>query len=978
MPGSAWPPDRAATAEHLARVEAIFHAALERPPGERAAFVRQACGADSALYADVEALLQEDDAPDRHSFERWVQHVAADRAGMRPVAPDAPADDLVGRTLSHYDITGFVGAGGMGRVYLARDRLLGRQVAVKLLPRAVADDPVRLERFRLEARAASTLVHPNVATVHELGEADGQPFIVMEYVDGRTLDDVLGDGPLPLERALDVALQTADVLGEAHDAGITHRDIKPGNVMITPRGQVKVLDFGLAKLLPGNAGDVLVDSATLQATTPGLVMGTIDYMSPEQALGAPTDHRADLFSLGVLLYQLVTGTLPFRERTVTATLDALLHAEPRPASDVDPGLPEALDRVLRRVLAKSPDERYQHASVLADDLEALRRRDEPPGAPSVPRARPARRPALVRLRTALVGAGAVAVVLLLVRLWMDAPVTGVPIVTPFTTYPGVETTPAFSPDGERIAYVWDGPGRDSRDIYVQAVGGDEPVRLTTHPAEDAVPAFSPDGTLIAFVRDQSRVMVVPSGGGEEREVGVAYYPRVTFSPDGQFVATSGPGAQLALGRGLVLLPLEGGEPRVLTTPPPGFSDITPAFSPDGRRLAFQRAASETVADVWVTSATGTNPVRLTFDNRTVTGPAWTQDSRALIIGSARMGTGRLWRVPVAGGVPEPLPDTGPGSTMPTIAWRGDRLAFVATVRDTNVWALPLRDDGAPDAPPQPHAAGSSWLDGSPDISSDGQWLAFASNRTGRDEVFVAPMDGASARQVTDALGLGATTLGSPRFSPDGSAIAFDANVDGNVDIYVVPTSGGAARRLTTDPSNDVIPVWAPDGHWIYFTSQRTGRPEVWRVAVADGREEAVTTDGGFAAQVSSDGRFLVYTKARVASSLWRRPIDGGPEEPVLIDHDGTARLVAQFACWRPTPGGFIYVEATDGGSPAQRTVFRLQAYDEATRRITTLHELSAPATMAAGGVAVSPDGRRVLFTQTDQDRSDIHLLQPYR
>jgi len=860
----------------------------------------------------------------------------------------------------------------MGQVYLARDRVLGRQVAIKILPGELAGDPRRLERFRLEARAASTLTHPNVAAIYELGEADGMPFIAMEHVEGRTLDVLLRDGPLVFDTVLSVTLQVVAALGAAHAAGITHRDIKAANVMFTPQGAVKVLDFGLAKLAPDSlAGPNDLDQVSSRTvTTPGLVMGTVDYMSPEQALGQPVDHRTDLFAVGVLLYQLATGVLPFRKSSVTATFDAILHADPAPPSSVRPALTPAFDRVVARALAKSPQERYQSGSELALDLEALGRHEDPRGAPVPPgRARP------TTLRVAAAGAALAATV---AGVWQFRPKTQAPpMVVPFTSFAGMEGTPAFSPDGERVAFSWDGPSRDNVDVYVRAIAG-EPVRLTTNPAVDQFPAFSPDGSLLAFVRDRTRVFVVSSGGGEEREVGTVADPRISFSADGQFIAAGRPAPPGAAGAGLILLPLHGGVRRPLTAPPRGSIDIAPAFSPDGTRLAFQRIPTTAVSDIWVADASGANARRITFDDRLLEGPVWTQDGQSLIFSSARLGAGRLWRVPAGGGSPAALPDTGPGSTMPTVPRRGDRLAFVASLEDTNMWEVPIAPTGAAAGPPRPGVSASSWLDGSPDFSRDGSQLVFVSNRTGRDEIFIGSADSVAARQITDFSRVPASTVGSPRLSPGGAYVAFDARVRGNADVYLIAVSGGAPRRLTTDPGADVVPVWSPDGEWIYFTSRRTGPPQTWRVRPDGGSEEQVTTTGAFGAQFSLDGRFLVYGRERVNTSLWRRPVRGGSEEPALVDQLGQARTVVQFAFWRPTRNGIIYLErqSPDGAGHSPR--FLLQSYDASTRRIETLTSLQAPPALAAGGLAVSPDDRRVLYTQIDQQRSDINLLQPYR
>jgi Tol biopolymer transport system component len=935
------------------RLQSLFHAALELPAAERVAFLECACASDTDLRREVEGLLAAD-ARSACDFEHWAANAA--NARTRETADD----DLTGRHLGRYELVRRLGLGGMGVVYLARDPVLGRHVAIKTLPSAVAHDAQWLERFRQEARAASSLSHPNVAAVHELADADTGPFIVMEYVDGMTLDALVREGPLPPAQVLDIGRQVLSALEDAHPAGIVHRDIKAGNVMITARGVVKVLDFGLAKLA---AAPVLGNGLD---TTPGLVVGTIDYMSPEQARAERVDHRSDLFSTGVLLYQLATGRVPFRRGNVTATLDALLHEPSASVCHERHDLPRAFDDVLARALAKSPAERYQSAREFADDLDALARNERLRSARRHPQ--PLTRRHLL-LAAAVVAAGVTAIVL------VSQGRRPAPMVVPLTSLPGLETAPALSPDGEFVAFAWEGPVGDNVDVYVQRIGG-QPVRLTQDPAPESFPTFSPDGRRIAFVRAGTHVWVMNADGTNARAVSRVAHPRVAFAADGRGLVMAGPGALGVGGAGLVELSLEGGSTRRLTDPPTGSSDIAPAVSPEGR-LAFQRVPTNSVADIWVASA-GSPARRLTFDERLVDGPTWTPDGRALIFASGRKGAGRLWRIDAAGGDPVALPDTGPGATQPAMARAAPRLAFVASLEDTNLWEVRI-DPRATEVPgtAQPAAVNSSWLDGGPDVDLDGRRMVFTSNRSGRDEIFIGALDGGAARQLTDFSAVPASTVGSPRLSPDGRLVAFDARVGGNADIYLVSAAGGEVRRLTQDPGVDVVPVWSPDGRWIYFTSRRTGRPEIWRMPIAGGSEAQVTTAGGFGAQFTADGGHLLYLKDRVNSPLWRRAVSGGAEAPAMVGADGTRPTIAQFASWRPTASGVVFLDARRPAAPRDEP-WVIRQYDDRTRVLRRIVTLTARPTLASGGIALSPDGTRLWFTQTDQHRSDINLLQPYR
>jgi Tol biopolymer transport system component len=878
---------------------------------------------------------------------------------------------MIGQIVSHYQILSKLGAGGMGEVYLAEDQTLGRRVALKLLPPAVARERDRIERFILEARAASAMNHPNIASIHELGGAGDLRFIAMEYVEGQPLDQLIAVGPLDPFRALDIVRQVTGALAEAHGKGITHRDIKPANIMLTPRGVVKVLDFGLAKLLPnalGHWGGSDSDAPTMAVTNPGLVLGTVHYMSPEQALARGVDARSDLFSLGVVFYQLLTGRLPFHDDSGTGTIDAILHHDPPPPSMVRPEVPLVFDRVIARALAKSSDDRYASASALAADLDALARGDEPAAAPL--------RRVAVRRRAWWLTAAAASLVIVAAGAWYfsrgPAAITGT--VTPFTAMPGAETWPAFSPDGATIAYTWSGVQEDNLDVYLQGLNGGDPVRLTTDPARDTNPVFSPDGTLIAFARDSFRLMIVPRGGGAEREIAKIDDFRFSFTPDGRSVAVGGPGGPGGAGVGIRLVPLDGGEVRTLTHPPPGSSDISPHFSPDGTLLAFERVPTTSVSDVYVVSASGGEPTRLTFDDRGIDGLTWTADGESIIFASGRSGPTRLWRVSKDGGRPALIVEAPPGSSSPTVDPIGGRLAFNVMQIDTNIWQLPLDESGRPAAAPSPLIA-STLLDGSPDYSPDGKFLAFASNRTGRDQIWISASDGSSARAITNVAETFISIVGSPRWSPDGTRVVFDARVKGNADIYVVSRNGGDWRRLTTDPSSDVVPTWSRDGRWIYFTSRRTGRPEVWRVPPEGGPESRVTLDGGFAAQETLDGT-LIYGKTRESSPLFTRPRSGGAEFPVLVDRAGAPHRLVHFACWRPSARGVVFIEElqANAAAPRQNAIQRLRPDGV----LETLAMMPKPASIGAGGLAISPDERRVLFTTLDSATSDVYVLQPFR
>ena len=429
----------------------------------------------------------------------------------------------------------------MGVVYKARDTRLNRSVAIKVLPADKVSDPERKRRFIQEARAASALNHPNIITLYDIGSESGIDFIVMEYVAGKTLDQRIPRKGMRLNEALKLAIQIADALAKAHSAGIIHRDLKPTNVMVTEDGVVKVLDFGLAKLTELVATEGTTRTR-LSQTEEGMIVGTLSYMSPEQAEGKKVDARSDIFSFGALLYEMVSGQKAFEGDSKLSTLAAILNQEPKPISQLVADVPPDLEKIINRCLRKDPGRRFQHMGDVKVELEELK---EDSGSSTLAGTPPAVRPA----RRMWVGAGAALVVVAVaVAVWLfrgsDIKPAAAPEVVPLTSYAGFERSPSFSPDGNQVAFSWNGEKQDNFDIYVKLIGSPTPVRLTTDPADDLSPAFSPDGRSIGFVRvskEHATFIVIPAIGGPERIVAEVAVPECT-SP-----GTCSPGSPTASG-----------------------------------------------------------------------------------------------------------------------------------------------------------------------------------------------------------------------------------------------------------------------------------------------------------------------------------------------------------------------------------------------------------------------------------------------
>ncbi len=880
-----------------------------------------------------------------------------------------------GARFGPYQILGGLGAGGMGEVYRARDTRLGREVAIKILPADRLSDPARRARFEKEARAASALNHPHIVTIHEISCAEGIDFIVMELVPGKTLDVVIPRQGMRLDEALRIAIPLADALAAAHAAGIVHRDLKPANVMVTPERTVKVLDFGLAKLVhdepaeaDGRTATVGGDSAPL--SQPGLVAGTAGYMSPEQASGGKVDARSDVFAFGVLLYEMVTGRRAFPGQSSAEAIAAVLRDQPRPPGEVVPDLPKELERIILRCLRKEPERRFQHVTDLRVELQELKEETESQAAApmAVARQRSRGRLAWITAGVAILAVAGAA------TLWHLRPKQlPAPRLVQLAAARQAQS-PSFSPDGNQIAFQSTGERGENWHIWLKIVGEADSRRLTTDPARDCCPAWSPDGKQIAFLRRPARsstrsiYLVSPVGGSERRLLDFPATGYLSWSPDGHWLAAGrarSPGETTPEAGGIHLIPIGGGEPRAVTFPKPPASDGSPAFSPDGRALAYASCGPafwEPPCDAYVlTLDSELRPQgearRITRQRRPIFGLAWTRDGRSIIGGGGVEG-GHLWRVRADGGLPpEPVELAGLNAYAPATTRSRDRLAFSRDVWDSVIYRLPLGGSPAP-------LIDSTARDLNPQYSPDGRRIAFASRRSGdRNEVWLGDADGANPTRLTRGPGL---FQGAPRWSPDGRTIAFDSRSDeGRWDIWTIGVDGLSLRQVTHDPSMAHVPSFSRDGRWIYFASDRTGREEVWRVPTAGGTQEQATHDGGTYPFESSDGRTLYYLRYRENSALVARPTEGGAERTIV----GCVTM----DCYAVGPQGLFYVACNpaDVPFPSQRV---LRHWDAATGqdRVVGTFEAPTPHTLA-----VSPDGQSILYDRSTEGY-DLMMIENFR
>lgn len=860
----------------------------------------------------------------------------------------------------------------MGEVYRARDQSLGREVAVKVLPEQLVSDAERFRRFEQEAKAAAALNHPNILVVHSFGTTEsGIPYLVTELLQGQTLRERLQQGPIPVRKTVEYAYQIACGLASAHDRGIVHRDIKPENLFVTRDGLVKILDFGLAKLIRPELPNAESTLASFSATEAGTVLGTVGYMSPEQVRGSPADTRSDIFSLGAICYEMLSGKRAFQGATAADTMSMILKDEPADLSSSVRILPPALGRIVHRCLEKDPGGRFQSARDLAFNLEMLSR-DDTGSAPAVPAARLRRAKLSVPV---LVGAALIASVLGFVaaRTLLTVPGHDPVRVRRLTDFVGMEEFPALSPDGKAVAFTADIGGR--RQIWVRLLSAGSPLQVTHDDVDHQSPRWSADSSSLIYftpspqANGQGQVWEVPALGGTARPIVNTLVP-ADLSHTGKRIAYFRLNAEQIE---LTVADADGSNPQGIAKLPGDFIYSNLRWSPDDRMLGYQSGRTFDY-DVFYVPLDGGAPRRITQDGNPEAGFSWLPDSSGVIFSSSRgdtvlyMRTMNLWVSRLKDGNPRQLTFGETSYVSPDMSRDGEIVASRDRMQ-FDIWKYPVGGTAQENVKRAVQITRQTGAVQTPSASPDDRELVYLSDSGGHGNLWILKRDTGETRQLTFEQDPD-IDLGVPVWSPDGQYIAYvkRGKSGWNVDQWIINPDGSNSHKVS---ENGGWACWSPDGKWLYVAPPTANGFKIVKVR-PEGNDEKLVQMNGRGPAVATDGS--LYYVVTLAS------LNGNSDMEIRVANpeDGPSRVVARVPGSRLSPSLLMQpVLAPNGKSLAillmdgpTTNIWTLATADGTLNAVT---DFGHQATFIARRVSWSPDGQSI-YAAVSKGESDIVLL----
>jgi serine/threonine protein kinase len=888
---------------------------------------------------------------------------------------ETPKEELTtGSTFAErYQIIEELGKGGMGRVYKVIDTEINETVALKLLKPEISVDNKTIERFRNELKTARKISHKNVCRMYHLGKHEGASFITMEYIQGEDLKRLIRKvGQLNVGRAISIAKQVCEGLEEAHRLGVIHRDLKPSNIMVDEEGNARIMDFGIARSL-GAKG----------ITGAGVMIGTPEYMSPEQVEGKEVDQRSDIYSLGIILYEMVTGRVPF-EGDTPFTIGMKHKGEmPKNPKELNTQIPDSLSRVILRCLEKNKEKRCQRAGEVRSELADIEK-----GIPTTERIVPKRKSITSKEITVKFGLKKLFIPVsvfiaflavggyFLFRGGRELLNIKVGHTQQITHASGIEIDSAISPDGKMIAYAA-GP-ENQMHLYIRQIAGGRTIALTeSFPGHHRWPQWSPDSTRIAF-QSTGAIYVVPALGGIPRRVvelspgekeRERMNPCPAWSPDGKQIA-------YVRGNTIHIQSLDGGESRMVAET---FEPYNLCWSPNGEHIAYVSGNPSFIfgrpyigniapSSIWIVSTIQGVPIQVTDNRYLNVSPVWTPDGRNLLFVSNQGGSRDVYQLPLnASAEPSGLPvrmTTGLNAHTISLSAEGIKLAYSVFTYTANIWSIRIpKGETISISEAQPVTEGNQAIEGI-GVSPDGQWLAFDSNRSGNQDIYKIPVTGGEYEQLTkhhsdDFL---------PSYSPDKKEIAFYSFRKGNRDIHLMTSDGGSIRQLTDDPAQERYPDWSPDGNQLVFYSDKTGSQELYLISRESkdlewGTPRQLTFDGGHYCRWSPDGHLIAYISG---NSLRVISPEGGDPKVLVSSEDPTILPVPVFPAWS-LDGQTVYYKAHD--SEGNSSFWSIPAMGGTPQLLVRFDNPSRKSIRPE----FDTDGFRFFFTLTE-NQSDIWVM----
>lgn len=982
--------------ERLRRIEEIYHAVLEVSPDERDSFLQESCGNDYDLRQEVESLLSYE-----NDFDSLID--SAPKSLITEVFSSKKDSNLINKQINQYKIERKIGEGGMGAVYLASDSKLERKVAIKLLSDEFAKDTTRRNRFFQEAKSASALNHPNILTVHEIGEFDETHFIITEFIKGRTLTQYLAEEKPTLQTVLEIATQIASALSAAHEAGIIHRDIKPDNVMVRNDGIVKVLDFGIAKLMDTVESDEIDTEAKTRAkpaTVPGMIIGTPQYMSPEQARGQKVDLRSDIFSFGVLLYEMISGKPPFIGATKIDIIGSILRDEPKSLSENQPNIPRDLEHLIEKTLRKDREQRYQNIKDLIIDLNDIKKTLEFDTKLIIHRTDSAkalttvnttsgivmqRRFSLIHLLLFLVVAGGI-----FGTIWWLLPKSNANIeqlktteVVSWASKPGeVYSVGSFSPDGKIVAFTSTKSG--SRNIWIKQTTSGESVQITKDEFRNEQPIWSPNGEELAYFStkgDKAGFWRIPVLGGSPKLIAVI--------EDGSSVLRYWSKKDLIYYESkneLLTIDVNSGQTSKITN----FADKkieaqSINISSDEQNISYTTVEGEKW-NLWTKKINDENPKKIFTGNAEIRNIVWHPDNQRFFFSDLVNGTFQIFVTDINSTPPRQISTTERDCFALNVSSDGSKILYGSAKEESDIWGFNLKEDKeftiASDIDSELWAS----------VSPDGKSIVYQSvqNLSQGNKLFngrVLTKSLSSDAQPTELSNSG----GLPIWSPDGKNVAFMREFENKRRIEVIGINGGQSRPAANDVnfvSFTLLPYnliqtsdfsWSPDSKQIAYLSEKSGQYNIWLVN-ADGSNDLQLTDNQDKQLYlncplwSSDGKRIAYSSKTGTTSAEGKPsfqawiIDSQTKKssPVTPPR-GFFRLLG----WGQNSNELLFV-TTKGfetvGLQPEVTLHQLDVKTGATEQIALLKDAYL------FNIHLSPDGKNIAFAAHREDKDNLWVI----